>query len=274
EIGVLFPSEMEDLLQHLTEVSIRQQQTVEHLATRQGRAEEELAAIRDHPVQHVPLPDPRVQATRLLPKMTAYESLKPRPTARAGPWKTGHRRWHPSSPEKRSTFISHFHPQPRRITPKLGLSPICATEQFQEWEYKAWVPAPQVVERVVIDRLLRALPRSHRQAVGMRNPTTTLELVEAIKLADAVHHWEAGERVPPFPRGVVQERCALESTPRTVGRLTVPSPQDEPMPTAEPTTPPRTWVAGCIVHQCLPPAAPEADVTVNGKPMRALLDSE
>ncbi|KAL0162300.1 hypothetical protein M9458_041696, partial [Cirrhinus mrigala] len=54
---------------------------------------------------------------------------------------------------------------------------------------------------------------------------------------------------------------------------TVPSPQDEPMPTAEPTTPPRTWLAGCIIHQCLPPAAPEADVMVNGKPMRALLNS-
>ncbi|KAL0187932.1 hypothetical protein M9458_015031 [Cirrhinus mrigala] len=72
------------------------------------------------------------------------------------------------------------------------------------------------------------------------------------ELADAMHHREAGERAPPSD---------------------APSPQDEPMPTAEPTTPPQTWLAGCIVHQCLPPAAPEADVTVNGKPMRALLDS-
>jgi hypothetical protein len=107
----------------------------------------------------------------------------------------------------------------------------------------------------------------------MRNPATVLALVEAIELADAVHHREAGERAPPFPRRVVQERRTPEGTLRAVGRPTVPSPMDEPMPTAEPTTPPRAWLAGCIVHQRVPPAAPEADVKLNGKPIRALLDS-
>ncbi|KAL0180385.1 hypothetical protein M9458_025827, partial [Cirrhinus mrigala] len=124
----------------------------------------------------------------------------------------------------------------REILARLGLSPICAAQQFHEWEFKPRVPAraqaaelnriaqhwllegnptaAQVAERVVVDRLLRALPRAHRQAVGMRNPTTTQELVEAIELADAVHHREAGDRVPPFPRRVVQERRPLEGTPR------------------------------------------------------------
>ncbi|KAI2647467.1 Transposon Ty3-G Gag-Pol polyprotein [Labeo rohita] len=48
----------------------------------------------------------------------------------------------------------------REILARLGLSPICAAQQFHEWEFK-----PRVAERVVVDRLLRALPRTHRQAV-------------------------------------------------------------------------------------------------------------
>ncbi len=121
--------------------------------------------------------------------------------------------------------------------------------------------ATQVAERVVIDRLLRALPRSHRQAVGMRNPTTTMELMEAI------------ERAPPFPRRVVQERRAPEGISRPISRPVAPSPRDEPMPTEVPTPPVRTWLAGCIVHQDLPFGPPEAEVKINGRPFQALLDS-
>ncbi len=120
--------------------------------------------------------------------------------------------------------------------------------------------ATQVAERVVIDRLLRALPRSHRQAVGMRNPTTTMELMEAI------------ERAPPFPRRVVQERRAPEGISRPISRPVAPSPRDEPMPTEVPTPPVRTWLAGCIVHQDLPFGPPEAEVKINGRPFQALLD--
>ncbi len=118
------------------------------------------------------------------------------------------------------------------ILARVGLSPICAAQLFQDWEYKTRFPAraqaaeltrlarhwllaegptaSQVAERVVIDKLLRALPRSLRQATGMRNPLTIRELVEAIELADAAQHRDAGERVPPFPRRVVQERRAPE----------------------------------------------------------------
>ncbi|KAL0186157.1 hypothetical protein M9458_017827, partial [Cirrhinus mrigala] len=181
------------------------------------------------------------------------------------------------------------------VIARLGLSPICVAQQFHEWEFKPRVPAraqaaelsriaqhwllegnptaAQVAERVVVDRLLCALPRSHRQAVGMRNPTSTLEFVEAIELADAVHQREAGDQAPPFPRRVVQERRSLEGTSRPVSRPSVPSPWDEPMPSAEPITPPRTWLVGCIVHQRVPVGAPEADVMIEGKPYRALLDS-
>ncbi|KAI2645879.1 Retrovirus-related Pol polyprotein from transposon 17.6 [Labeo rohita] len=307
--GTLVPI-MEEVLKCLAEVSIRQQQIAEHLATRVGRTEEEINAIRISAAQRVPLPDARAQATRLLPKMTAGDDVEAflqvfENTARREGWPDDE--WARAlapllTAEAQRAYFSlplavaeEYTEVKREILARLGLSPICAAQQFHEWEFKPRVPAraqaaelsriaqhwllegnptaAQVAERVVVDRLLRALPRAHRQAVGMRNPTTTLELVEAIELADAVHHREAGDRVSPFPRRVVQERRPLEGTPRPVNRPTVPPPRDEPMPSAEPPSPPRAWLAGCIVHQRVPSGAPEADVTVEGKRYRALLDS-
>ncbi len=174
-------------------------------------------------------------------------------------------------------------------------SSVCAAQYFHDWDYKSRLPAraqaaelsrlarhwlldgeptaAQVAERVVIDRFLRALPRSHRQAVGMRNPNTVAELVEAVELADAAQHRDAGGRAWPFPRRVVQERRVPEGTSRPVARPAAPVQKDEPMPTADPTSPAQTWLAGCIVHQDLPAGAPEAEVKINGHPFPALLDS-
>ncbi|KAL1255582.1 hypothetical protein QQF64_013643 [Cirrhinus molitorella] len=50
---------MEVLVHRLTEVRIRQQQIVEHIASRQSETERELAALRTAAAQRVPLPDPR-----------------------------------------------------------------------------------------------------------------------------------------------------------------------------------------------------------------------
>uniref|UniRef100_A0A9J7Z5P0 Gypsy retrotransposon integrase-like protein 1 n=1 Tax=Cyprinus carpio carpio TaxID=630221 RepID=A0A9J7Z5P0_CYPCA len=133
--------------------------------------------------------------------------------------------------------------------------------------------AAQVMERVVIDCLLRALPRVHRQAVAMRNPGTTLELVEAVELAEAARSREVGERAPPFPRRVVQGQRAPKGILQPIGRPTGPGPRGEPMPTEHTSNPVRTWLAGCILHQNLPVGAPEAMVKVNGHPFKALLDS-
>uniref|UniRef100_A0A8C2BV07 SCAN box domain-containing protein n=1 Tax=Cyprinus carpio TaxID=7962 RepID=A0A8C2BV07_CYPCA len=183
----------------------------------------------------------------------------------------------------------------REILSRVGLSPIAATQLFFDWEYNARSPAraqaaelsrlarhwllagdptaSQVPERVVVDRFLRALPRPHRQAAGMPNPTTLGELVEAVEMADAAQRREAGELTPTFPRRVVQERRTPEGASRPVSRPAAPTPQDEPMPTEPPRPSMRTWLAGCIVHRAPPGGAPRAKVKVNGHPLEAVLDS-
>ncbi len=78
------------------------------------------------------------------------------------------------------------------------LPTVCVAQYFHDWEYKPHLPAwaqagelsdlPQhwlldgvpTAAQVVIDRLLRAVPRTHRQAVGKRNPSTIAELIEAV----------------------------------------------------------------------------------------------
>ncbi len=183
----------------------------------------------------------------------------------------------------------------KEILVRVGLSPIAAAQMFHDWEYNTRLPAraqaaelsrlshhwllaggpsaAQVAERVVVDRLLRALPRSLRQAAGMRNPHTIGDLVEAIELAEATQRREAGERAPPFSRRVNLERRKPEGISRPVGRSAVPGPQDEPMPTDPPRSPNRAWLAGCIVHHEPPLEAPWVEVKVNGRPYQALLDS-
>ncbi len=183
----------------------------------------------------------------------------------------------------------------REILARVGLSPVCAAQCFHDWGYQLRRPArtqaaeltrlaqhwlmdgaptaAQVTERVIVDRLLRALPRSHRQGVGMRNPTTTLELVEAIELAEAAHRRDAGERVPPFPRRVVPEQRTPEGISRPMSRTAAPEPRDESMPTAPSPPTAHPWLAGCVLHQDPPVGAPEAEVRINGRPFRALLDS-
>ncbi len=228
---------MDEILQRLTEVSIRQHLVV-HLATREGETEQGLAELRTAAAQRVPLPDPRVQAAKLLPKMTPHDDMEAylqmfETTATS-------EGWHPddwaralapllTGEAQRAYFAlpaasaSQYVEVKKEILARLGRSPICAAQYFHEWEYKPRLPAraqaaelmrlaqhwlmegslsaSQVAERVVVDRFLRALPRSHRQTVGMRSPTTTSELMEAIELADAAQQRDAGERAPAFPGG-------------------------------------------------------------------------
>uniref|UniRef100_A0A8C1LPZ1 Gypsy retrotransposon integrase-like protein 1 n=1 Tax=Cyprinus carpio TaxID=7962 RepID=A0A8C1LPZ1_CYPCA len=238
---------MEELLKHLTEVSIRQQQIMEHMASRQGETERELAALRMAAGARTPLPDPRVQATQLLPRMTShddvttylqmFETVATREAWPKAEWAriiapllTGEaqRAYFTLPPELNESYEE----LKKEILGRMGLSPFSAAQLFNEWAFNPRQPARaqvanlsrlaqhwllagcpnahQVAERVVVDRLLRALPRPLRQAAGMRNPANVDELVEAIELAEATQHREVGERAPPFPQRVVQERIICD----------------------------------------------------------------
>ncbi len=146
---------MDELLKHLTEVSIRQQQIVEHLATRQGQTEQELAALHAA-APRVPLPDARAQATKLLPKMTPHDDVEaflqvfestattegwpPDDWARAlAPCWTGEaQQAYFALPAATAGWYAEVK---REILARLGLSSICAAQKFHEWEYKPRQPA-------------------------------------------------------------------------------------------------------------------------------------
>uniref|UniRef100_A0A8C1NNX0 SCAN box domain-containing protein n=1 Tax=Cyprinus carpio TaxID=7962 RepID=A0A8C1NNX0_CYPCA len=301
------PPAMEELLKHFTELSIRQQQIMEHMASRQGETERELAALRMAAGARTPLPDPRVQATQLLPRMTSHDDVtmylqmfETVATGEAWPKAEWARIIAPllTTEAQRAYFTlppelnESYEELKKEILGRMGLSPLSAAQLFNEWAFDPRQPARaqaanlsrlaqhwllaggpnahQVAERVVMDCLLRALPRPLRQAAGMRNPANVDELVEAIELAEATQHREVGERAPLFPRRVVQERRTPEGTQRPVSRPPVPGPRDEPMPTEAPRSPLRPWLAGCAVHK---ENAPRAEVHLNGRPFLALLDS-
>ncbi|XP_073699461.1 uncharacterized protein [Garra rufa] len=299
---------MEDIVKQLAEVSVRQQQCFELLTEQHGQIQGYLAELRLPAAQHIPLPDPRVTAARLLPKLTADDDIEAylkmfESVARTEGWARG--TWAAllapllSGEAQRAYFSlpassqSNYNELKREILGRLGLSATTAAQRFHEWEFKArlpvrtqaadlmrlaehWLledsPSPsQVAERVVVDRMLRALPRSMRQAAGMRGPKSIAELVEAVELADAAYHREAGERAPPFPRRVPQERRPPEGIPRPVRRPS--SPRDEPMPTDPPSPPVKPWMAGCVVHRRTPRGAPMTTVKIQGRSCQALLDS-
>ncbi|XP_043104956.1 uncharacterized protein LOC122351749 [Puntigrus tetrazona] len=135
--------EMEELLQQLTEVSLRQQQIVEHLANRQGQLEQELAAQGAAARPRPAVPDPRIQAAQLLPKMTSYddpeiflqmfenvavtEGWDRQEWARAlAPLLTGEaQRSFYAMP---ADLAANYDDLKREILGRVGLSPICAAQ--------------------------------------------------------------------------------------------------------------------------------------------------
>ncbi|KAL0181204.1 hypothetical protein M9458_023610 [Cirrhinus mrigala] len=243
---------------------------MEHIATRQERVEEDLAALHHAAAQRAPLPDPRVQATQLLLKLTGHDDVELYLQIGLGPKRVGT----VAGPVANRESADDYDVLKREILGRLGLSPISAAQLFHVWEYQPRRPARaqaselarltqrwlldgnptagQVAERGTIDRLLRALPPSTRRAVGMRNHTTLTELVESIELAEAAHQRKPGERAPSFPRRVFQERRSPEGTSQHVPWPAAPGPADEPMPTKDATPPPRAWLAGCVLHHELP----------------------
>ncbi|KAL0163484.1 hypothetical protein M9458_042880 [Cirrhinus mrigala] len=275
---------MEEIIRQLTDISVRQQQMAEHLVSRQDRVEQELLAFRTS----------QLRATQLLPKMTenddveyflqTFEATAIRERWARDEWArllvpllTGEAQWaYFMLPTETATNYGELK---KEILGRLGLSSICAAQQFHDWNYRPLLPvrtqaaelhrlaqhwlspgeptAAQIIERVTIDFFLRALPRSHQQAVGMWNPSTLAEMVEAVELADATQRRDGAERVPPYPQRVVQERRKTEGTGRPISRPAVSPNRDEPMPTEGPESHPRAWLAGCTVHQDPPAVAPE-----------------
>ncbi|KAL1277202.1 hypothetical protein QQF64_023875 [Cirrhinus molitorella] len=289
------PYGIEELLQRLTEVSIRQQQIVEHIAACQGETERELAAICDSAAQRVPLPDPRIQATQLLPKMSAnddvesflqmFENVATREGWSRDEWAqllapllTGEaQRTYFAIPAEMSDRYDELK---QEILARVGLSPICTAQLFHDWEYMPWLPArAQAGEltRLAQHWLLSGGPNASQVeehvVIWDAESHHHRELVEAIELAEVTQQRKAGERAPPFPRRVVQERPAPEGISRPVSRKVAPGPQDEPMPTDPPRSPLRAWLTGCIVHRNPPAEAPRMEVKINGRPFQALLDS-
>ncbi|KAL0174660.1 hypothetical protein M9458_030628 [Cirrhinus mrigala] len=72
----LFPGGMEDLVKTLAEVSVRQQHCFELLTEQHGHIQGYLTDLRLSAAQNVPLPDARVTAGRLLPKLTADDDIE------------------------------------------------------------------------------------------------------------------------------------------------------------------------------------------------------
>ncbi|XP_043076641.1 uncharacterized protein LOC122326033 [Puntigrus tetrazona] len=153
---------MEELLQQLTEVSLRQQQIVEHLANRQGQLEQELAAQGAAARPRPAVPDPRIQAAQLLPKMTSYddpeiflqmfenvavtEGWDRQEWARAlAPLLTGEaQRSFYAMP---ADLAANYDDLKREILGRVGLSPICAAQGFFDWAFQPRRPArAQVAE--------------------------------------------------------------------------------------------------------------------------------
>lgn len=97
--------------------------------------------------------------------------------------------------------------------------------------------------------------------------------MQGVELAEAALARDIGERARGFPRRVPSVRQPLEGTSRLVGRPVMAGPRDEPMPTEPNPSEVWAWLAGCIVHRAIPSGAPERRVRIDGRPVKALLDS-
>lgn len=168
---------MDEVLQRLAKVSIRQHQIVEHLATRQGEAEQELVALCTATRQHVPIPSPRVQATQLLPKMTAHDNIEMylqmfENTATMEGWDRDD--WARALPplltgEAQRTFCSlptaiaeRYNEVKREILALVGLSPVCAAKWFHDWTYWPGVPVRAQAAELTTRPTLAHGWRAHR----------------------------------------------------------------------------------------------------------------
>ncbi|KAI7815003.1 hypothetical protein IRJ41_025378 [Triplophysa rosa] len=298
---------MEEIIRRLTELTARQMQFSEQLSRRQDATEQMIAATA---AARIPLPDARSTAHFHLTKLSdqddveaylhIFEVIATREAWDKSEWArilapflTG---------EAQRAYYSlqapaseDYEALKREILARVGLSPVTAAQQFQEWMYNEAAPiraqvaqltrlthlwlltgeptASQVAEKVMLDRLLRALPRRLRGPVSMRNPSSLRELVESIELAEASIARDAGQRAMTQPRRVNRPWRPPEGISQPVGRPAVSSLQDEPMPTEPTPAAPRAWLAGYGIHRRIPSGAPERRIRLDGQAVTAVLDS-
>lgn len=227
---------MEEILRRLTDVSARQHKLNEQLVARQDQLERAMSGVTEVIAGRIPLPEPQIASHRHLTKLTdlddieaylhTFEVIAVREAWNKTDWVqilapflTGE--------AQRAYFAlqapanADYEALKAEILARVGISPINAAHQFQAWTFHEEEPvraqaahltrlthlwlrpeestAAQVAERVVIDRMLRALPRRLRAPVSMKDPGTYRELVEAMELALATAAHDTRERatVPP-----------------------------------------------------------------------------
>ncbi len=300
---------MEEIIRCLTELTARQQQFTERLATRQEYTDRVVEQLQASVAGRVPLPESSAKAHQCLVRLTEHDDIeaylhtfeviagregwvKEEWACIIAPFLTGEaQRAYYSLQAPRNENYDELKTE---ILARVGLTPMCAAQQFFQWTYDErktvrtqaahlarlahlWLltgspTADKVAEKVIVDRMLRALPRPLRHPVSMTNPRDLASLVEAVELAEATNACDAGERVGLGPRRVM-ERRPLEGAPRPVSRSAVPDLIDEPMPTEPPVPTARAWMAGCFLHKEGPSPGPSRMVKLDGKPVQALLDS-
>ncbi|XP_073763463.1 uncharacterized protein [Danio rerio] len=295
---------LEEVIRHLVEISSKQQALTEQLTARQDRLEQQLHQVAGR----IPLPE--VSAHHHITKLSDLDDIdaylhtfeviaerecwpKENWARMLAPFLTG---------EAQRAYFALETPQnedykalKKEILARMGLSTISAAQQFSQWSYdekqpvrtqaaqlsrlgRLWLlggdpSAVQVAEKVMVEKMMRALPRHLRTLTSMRNPGSLATLVEAVELAEAHVARDMGERAALPTRRVNTPWRPVEGTSRPDSRPAVPSPMDEPMPT-EPTmysTPALT--AGCVVHRNIPPEAPTRKVRIGGKTQTATLDT-
>ncbi|KAI7802247.1 hypothetical protein IRJ41_004894 [Triplophysa rosa] len=290
---------MEEIVRRLAEITVRQQQLTEQLTQRQNRADAAMDQMREAIAAWIPLPELTDQDD-VEAYLHTFEVIAAREAWDKAEWVkilapflTGEaQRAYYALP---TVAAEDYDVLKAEILARMGLSAISAAHLFFKWTYDENTPvraqaaqlsrlghlwllsdrptASQVAERVVVDRLLRALPRRYRTAVSMRGPTILMDLIESVELAEASAARDAGERAMLAPRRVSPAWRPPEGISRPGNRPAAPSPLDEPMPTEPGPVAPRAWMAGCAVHRQVSPGAPQRVIKVNGRPVTATLDS-
>ncbi|XP_073787852.1 uncharacterized protein [Danio rerio] len=292
---------IEEVVRHLAEISRRQQVITEQLTARQDRMEQQLRQAAGSSQFS------EVSAHKFITKLSDLDDIdaylhtfeviaererwpKESWARMLAPFLTG---------EAQRAYFALETPKnddykalKKEILARMGLSNISAAQQFSQWSYddkqpvrtqaanlsrlgRLWLlggdpTAVQVAEKVVIEKMMRALPRRLRTLTSMKNPDSLAALVE---LAEAHVARETGERAALPPRRVNAPWRLVEGTERPGSRPAVPSPVDEPMPTEPTTHSTPAWTAGCVVHRNVPPEAPTRKVCIDGKTQTATLDT-